>query len=149
MFREKGKFSLMALPQSLHELSELFELPIVHIPVTCYYCSCNLTFPDKVLFAFSGLALHWHNLVYYASCQACLRGVARLDFLTGYEDLKGPREIERIFSKPFRDLRIRCFGCYRHLNLTEKEDVLTTNENVAIVRGEPKALCILCKIGVP
>lgn len=139
----------MALPQSLGELVELLELTLNDLPVTCYYCQKNLPFHDKILFMFSDLALYWEENVYSASCWSCLKGVARLEFLTGYEDLKSTREIELIFGKPFGELNIRCYGCYRFLNVIEKLDVVSANESVAIVRSRPRALCSLCKIGVP
>lgn len=149
MWLKKSGSLLMALPQSLGELSELLELTLICIPVTCYYCEKVCTLQDKVLFSFSELSLFWNNNVYYISCQSCLRAAARLEFLMYYQDLQSTREIEALFRKPFRELKIRCLCCYRYLNLTEKQDVVSSNENVALVRGEPRALCVLCKIGVP
>lgn len=138
----------MALPQSLTQLAELLGLHVSDIEVNCFYCDRTLTFHEKILFVYSDLNLFWRGHVCYAGCQSCLRAVSRLEFVTFYEKLVSPREAEAELRVPFRELDIRCVKCYRYLNYTEKHDVLTSNENVAIVRGAARALCILCKIGL-
>uniref|UniRef100_A0AAU6S5C4 Protein E6 n=1 Tax=Pipistrellus kuhlii papillomavirus TaxID=3140005 RepID=A0AAU6S5C4_9PAPI len=134
---------------SIRSLANYLGLDTEELLLTCYYCARWLTVLDKVLFAHTDLGLYEKEGLYYGLCQPCVRSAAKLEFLMYYKTFTSVSAVELQFGGPFESLRVRCWGCFRHLNETEKKNTKQRQSDVAIVGDQPRALCTLCLIGLP
>lgn len=139
----------MATPQSLAQLAELCGVDgLEKIIVQCFYCGKPMSWADKILFDSSQLPLVSHFGSFYGSCYPCVTANARLDFMINYDGVNTVPEIELQFRKPFMDLGVRCVSCLRLLTRCEKRDVLDTDSDLFVIRGNVRTLCIVCKVGL-
>lgn len=144
-----GQKTQMAQAQcSLSDLADGLGITIDEVIVSCYYCGKWLGWQDKVLFQHSNLLLHVKDDFYYAACYGCVRATAKIDFIINYEKFVSIEEAEAFARRAFVNCDVRCWGCLRILNPVEKADVVSERGDVAIVRGNLRAKCTLCKIGL-
>lgn len=133
----------------LRELAEHLGVGIDAVVISCFYCGRYLTHGDRVLFAHAQLQLVCRDGFHQAACQLCIRTLARLDFVSHYEKFISTQEAAELAEKQFTEISVRCYACLRLLNTVEKCDVVSSGGDVAVIKGTFRALCTLCKIGLP
>lgn len=139
----------MALPQSLDGLAQyLGKADLKDLLVTCFYCGKLLTETDKIIYENCNLGIIWVEGAYYACCYCCTLSTARLDFMLNYERVACAEEIELQTTGGISSLTVRCLRCLRDFNRHEKRDLLQSNSDIYIIRGEHRAVCVVCRIGL-
>lgn len=142
-------FAQMARLHSIKELAEQLGVEVSDCVVSCFYCKRWLTYPDKILFMNAQLGLYYKDGQYFGACQPCVRVTARLDFVANYQKFISVQElIGQNSITDFLQSHVRCWACLKVLTLQEKSDVVTSGEDIALIRDQIRAKCTLCKIGL-
>lgn len=139
----------MAQPQSLDALAAwLGHGTIDNVLITCYFCGTYLTFADKVLFDNARLQLLWNDGAYYACCFKCTVTTSRLEFMVHFEGVFTTEEFQLQQECRIEDVTVRCVKCLREFTRGEKRDLTLNNQDIFLVRGGVRSLCVVCQVGV-
>lgn len=108
-------------PRSLHHLSEVLQIPLLDLRVSCVYCKKELTSLELYRFACIELKLVYRNNWPYAVCRVCLLFYSKVRKYRYYKYSVYGATLESITKKQLSDLSIRCYRCQCPLTPEEKQ----------------------------
>lgn len=131
-------------PTTLEDFCKQFRTSFFHLKLKCIFCKFDLTLTELASFHEKGLRLVWRDRCCYACCWNCINVSARYE-LENYTACTVKSEyLEALLGAELNRIYVRCYKCYKRLDLAEKVDIKARDDSFLLVRGTWRGTCREC-----
>nr|WDS49644.1 MAG: E6 protein [Neophocaena asiaeorientalis asiaeorientalis papillomavirus 2] len=131
-------------PCTIRQLCLQYGLQIDELLICCVFCRRALREFDIWSFVNKGLLVLWKKGFPHACCPRCLEVQALVQWLRRFERCGNATAVEEDTGKPLGELFIRCMGCYKPLNNSEKLFQIEDRKPFTKVAGNWRGFCLNC-----
>lgn len=134
------------LPSRLDEFCEVYRVSFFNLRLPCIFCKFLCTLEDLALFYTKNLSVVYRDRVPFACCDKCLKHTALYERIKYSQCAVKCSVIDVVAGKPLSDLLIRCMFCFALLDVAEKQNCLSRDEDFVLIRGYWRGRCRNCKL---
>lgn len=131
-------------PTSLPSYCSTFSISFFDLRLQCIFCKSYLSLVDLAEFHEKELSLIWKKNICHACCARCLGLSAKYEVENYFQCACEVEFLHALLNKPLQEIIIRCYYCYKLLDLSSKFDLISRGRQACLVRGHWRAPCRVC-----